>query len=150
MSIDYETHVCVGYEDGHPVYKIDGHARSCLASAGVACTCSLTQRILLAAAKEKVRQSAELLCVIHSDGGHCISDHGWEKACKNAESKYYRKLEALEAAHIAMRAIADGTRALVRCGCLGCLTDDCDHWGKDCRSKDFTLCHIGRTIEVTK
>lgn len=36
---------------------------------------------------------------------------------------------------------------VVRCGCLGCLTDDCAHWGKDCSLKDYTPCLIGRTLD---
>lgn len=49
-----------------------------------------------------------------------------------------------------LREIAAGTKTLVRCGCLGCLTDDCDHWGVDCKLKDYTLCFIGRTVDVLK
>lgn len=36
---------------------------------------------------------------------------------------------------------------LVRCGCLGCLTDDCEHWGTpECTLKDFTPCLLGREL----
>lgn len=34
---------------------------------------------------------------------------------------------------------------LVRCGCLGCLTDDCEYWGTEaCTLKDYTPCLLGR------
>ena len=49
----------------------------------------------------------------------------------------------------AMRGIAAGERSLVRCGGLGCLTDDCDCWNNHvCSVVKGTLCHIGRTIEI--
>ena len=34
----------------------------------------------------------------------------------------------------------------VCCGGLGCLTDDCEHWYKDCSLKDMTPCLLGRTV----
>lgn len=53
----------------------------------------------------------------------------------------------LDIARKDMRDVAAETKRVVRCGCLGCLTDDCDHWGVDCHLKDYTLCHIGRTVD---
>lgn len=53
----------------------------------------------------------------------------------------------LEIARTDMREVVVGTKRVVLCGCLGCLTDDCDHWGVDCHLKDYTLCHIGRTVD---
>ncbi len=44
-------------------------------------------------------------------------------------------------------ALAAGTAQLVQFGGLGCLTDDCIHWGVTCNSKD-PLCLIGRTVQV--
>lgn len=52
--VDYETHVCCGYENGHPVYEIRAHARSC-PNVGLphtdGCTCGLKQRIALSTEK---------------------------------------------------------------------------------------------------
>ena len=37
-------------------------------------------------------QIIELLCIIHRDGGHYIADHGFNKAVKDAQKRYYKNL----------------------------------------------------------
>jgi len=42
--------------------------------------------------KQHEQLLGNLLCVIHRDGGQYIAEHGWKKAIKDAESKYYELL----------------------------------------------------------
>lgn len=36
---------------------------------------------------EREQQLGDLLARIHRDGGHYVQEHGWEKACADAENK---------------------------------------------------------------
>lgn len=59
-----------------------------------------------------------------------------------------RQAKEIEELRADVRMVAGGAKTLVRCGCLGCLTDDCGQWGKDCLVSEMTLCRIGRTIDA--
>lgn len=47
-------------------------------------------------AKEQEQQAGNVLAVIHRDGGHYISKHGWEKACKDAQDMIPKERQELE------------------------------------------------------
>lgn len=50
---------------------------------------------------EEVEYAGNLLAIIHGDGGHYISDHGWKKAVDDAMTKWYdanARIAKLEAA----------------------------------------------------
>lgn len=40
--------------------------------------------------EKQVQQAGNLLAIIHRDGGHYITEHGWEKACEDAEAVYFK------------------------------------------------------------
>lgn len=39
------------------------------------------------------QQAGNLLAVIHGDGGHYVTEHGWEKACEDAAAKWYSRYD---------------------------------------------------------
>lgn len=48
------------------------------------------------AAQARVRRAADMLAVIHRDGGHYLEAHGWDKACADAEARVWALVAALE------------------------------------------------------
>jgi len=38
---------------------------------------------------EEMEYAGNLLAIIHGDGGHYITDHGWKKAVDDAMTKWY-------------------------------------------------------------
>jgi hypothetical protein len=61
--------------------------------------------------REENRHAGNLLAVMHGDGGHYISDHGWAKACKDAEQirhDYKQEIERLRAIVDRLPVTADG------------------------------------------
>jgi DNA mismatch repair ATPase MutS len=71
--------------------------------------------------REENRHAGNLLAVMHGDGGHYISKHGWAKACEDAEQirhGYKEEIDRLEAAHKkADDTIADYEQAAARLMC---------------------------------
>jgi hypothetical protein len=65
----------------------------------------------IARLREENRYAGNLLAVMHGDGGHYISDHGWAKACKDAEQirhDYKQEIERLRAIIGKLPVTADG------------------------------------------
>lgn len=46
--------------------------------------------------KELEQQAGNVLAVIHRDGGHYISKHGWKKACEDAKNMIPKERQELE------------------------------------------------------
>lgn len=63
----------------------------------------------------------------------------------NIATKMLSKIRARKERIAARFPISVGDK--VRCGSLGCLTDDCEHWGKGCNPVDATPCLINLTVQ---
>lgn len=127
--------VAIAYETCRVHYKLQSEA---LTDARAAiCKCSENTAVALRG-RDEARKEIE-----------SVTEHA--RAMENSSDSYRERLDEasrqLDIARKDMRDVAAETKRVVRCGCLGCLTDDCDHWGVDCHLKDYTLCHIGRTVD---
>ena len=56
-------------------------------------------------AEKNIQHAGNLLAVMHRDGGHYISEHGFEKACKDAEQVRHDLVKKLSSAQEAMKKV---------------------------------------------
>lgn len=56
-------------------------------------------------AEKNIQHASNLLAVMHRDGGHYISEHGFEKACKDAEKIRHSYVEKIDKTREVMKKV---------------------------------------------
>lgn len=87
---------------GDPATYVDTVEGQCkMLSKGAVCTClkcvlgKARERDALAARVKELEKyhhdARNLLAVVHRDGGHYVTEHGFQKACEDAAEEYLRR-----------------------------------------------------------